>query len=212
MNVFLMVGLPFAIFLIPAAWAAYGIGGSAADRLLKPAAPTGRVRIRRVVLVLAAALIAALGAAAAASADAFGRTTDAGYAIDPVALLFALEAVVDIALIAAVILPGWSNRRAWTLRMVGIYWLCLAAPTWILADAGPGWLSTGPDGIFFLGLPAFIWETVAALAPLALLWLAAVSGGPAADTGTEAPPDASADAGANAGPEDGLDTRCGPRL
>ena len=44
MDVFLMVGLPFATFRIPVAWAAYGIGGSGADPFQKPAAPTGRVR------------------------------------------------------------------------------------------------------------------------------------------------------------------------
>jgi hypothetical protein len=164
--------------LAAAAWAAYGIGGigGIGDPLQSEAGPSGRSRLKRAALVLAAALLAALGAAAAASADAFGRTTNAGYAIEPAALLFALEAVVDIVLVAVVVLPGWSSRRAWAVRMAGVYWLCLAAPTWILVDAGPGWLSTGADGIYFLGLPAFIWEAAAALLPLILLWTAAGRG------------------------------------
>ncbi|HEX7491921.1 MAG TPA: hypothetical protein VF337_09500 [Candidatus Limnocylindrales bacterium] len=186
MDVFLMVGLPFLAFLIPVAWAAYGIGGSGSDPLAMQAEPTGRVRIRRAALVLVAGLVTGLGAASAASAHAFGRTTDAGLAVEPAALLFTLEAVVDLVLIAVVALPGWSNRRAWALRMAGVYWLCLAAPAWILADAGPGWISTGSDGIYALGLPAFIWETVAALVPPLLLWLAARGGYAPDDAGSSA--------------------------
>jgi hypothetical protein len=187
MDVFLLVGLPFVTFLIPVAWAAYGIGGSGADPFRKPVRPPGRVRVRRTLLLVAAASVTALGAAAAASADAFGRTTDAGFVIDPAALIFALEAVADLGLIAVVILPGWSNRRAWALRMMGIYWLCLAAPIWILADAGPGWLSTDPaSGIFFLGLPVAALEATAALLPMLLIWIAAMGGSRADDSAAEA--------------------------
>jgi bacteriorhodopsin len=82
--------------------------------------------------------------------------------------------------------------------MAGVYWLCLAAPIWILADAGPGWLSTGSDGIFFLGLPAFVWEMTAALLPLVLLSIAAGGGSAAGAAGPDAGTDLRPDAGPNA--------------
>jgi hypothetical protein len=186
MDVFLYIGVPFGILLVPFVWAAMGIGGSASDpNQTPPSPPTIRLRLRRTTIILGAALITGLGAAAAASAGAFARTTDVGYPIEPTALLFALEALVDIALIAVVALPGWSGRRAWLLRMLGIYWLCAAAPILILADAGPGWLSTDPaTGLMMAGIPAFSWELLAAFAPAVLLLIASRNGrSPAAPDG-----------------------------
>ena len=176
MDIFLLA-IPFAVLLVPFVWAGYGIGGHAADANEAPApAPSRRRRLARSVLVVAAAKVAALGAAAAASAGAFARTTDAGYNIEPTALIFTLEAVVTVALVAIVALPGWSGRRAWVLRTVGVYWLCLALPAMILADAGADWLSIDPGrGISFLAVPAFVWEAAAAAAPALLLWFAGSS-------------------------------------
>jgi hypothetical protein len=177
-DIFLLA-VPFAVFLIPFLWAAYGIGGSATDpNEAPPPAPGARRRLARSILVVSAAILAAIGAAAAASAGAFARTTNAGYYIEPTALFFALQAMVNLVLLAIVALPGWSTRRAWALRMIGVYWACLAIPAMILADAGPDWLSTDPGhGVFFLAVPAFVWEAAAALAPALLLWIASRSEG-----------------------------------
>jgi hypothetical protein len=173
MDVFLIVGLPFGLFLVAFAWAGYSIGGSAAGPDGTPPPPGGRRRLGRSGLIAGAAVVTALGAGAAGSAGAFARTTNTGYPVEPTALLLALEAVADLALVAVVALPGWSSRRAWTLRMVAVYWLCLALPAWILADAGPDWLSTDPArAILMLGFPAFVWEALALVVPAILVLFA----------------------------------------
>jgi hypothetical protein len=174
MDVFLFVGLPIGVFLVAFVWAGYAIGANAASQFAEPPAPpTPRQRTRRTVTTLIAAAIAALGAMAAASAGAFSRVTDEAYVIEPAALILIIEATVDLALAAVVALPGWSPGRAWVLRTVGLYWLCLAGPVLILSDAGPGWMSADPAaGLFFLGLPAFCWEIVAVVVPALLIWLA----------------------------------------
>jgi hypothetical protein len=176
-DVFLLIGIPFGIFLTAFVWAGYAIGGTAAGP--DPALPlrsTMRLRVVPAALVLVAANLAAFGAAAAATAGAFARLTDAGFPVEPAALLFTLEAAIDLGLVILVILPGWSTRRAWILRTVGAYWLCAALPTMILADGGSGWLSMNPsNGMLMLGLPVFTWETVAALLPALLIWRASIA-------------------------------------
>lgn len=174
MDVFALIGIPFGVFLIAFVCAGYAIGGSAASPDAEQAVPsTPRSRIRRTALLLVATVLAVFGAIAAADVGAFSRLTDAGYAVEPAALLFGLEAIVDLALVIVVALPGWSARRTWILRTVGLYWLCVACPILIVSDAGTGWLSVEPaNGFFVLGLPAFAWEAVACFAPVALLWFA----------------------------------------
>jgi hypothetical protein len=171
MEVFLIVGIPFAVFLIGFTWAGYGIGGTTPKP--DPASSvraTLRSRVGPAAIVVLAAALAALGAAAAATAGAFARLTDVGYPIEPAALLFLLEAVADLALAVVVILPGWSPRRVWILRTLAIYWLCAAFPIVILADAGPDWLSTNPAyGMTLLAVPAFIWEAIAIVIPALLI-------------------------------------------
>ena len=180
MDVFLLIGLPFAVFLAAAVSAGYAMGGHAAGPdAAPPARATLRLRIVPTVLVLAAAGLTVLGAAAAASAGAFERLTNAGYAIEPAALLLALETAIDLALAAVVVRPPWSIRRAWVLRTVAVYWLCAAAPTMILADGGPGWLSTNPGyGMTMLGVPSFSWEAIAVLIPALLILRASRGGAP----------------------------------
>jgi hypothetical protein len=174
MDVFLLIGIPFAVFLVAAVWIGYAIGGHAASTDVAPLPRTTlRTRATPTAMVLVAALMAVMGAAAAATAGAFARLTNAGYAIEPAALLFLLEATVDLALAALVLLPGWSIRRAWILRAVSAYWLCAAAPTLILADGGAGWLSTNPAyGMTLLAVPSFSWEAIAVLMPALLIWRA----------------------------------------
>jgi hypothetical protein len=174
MDVFPLIGVPFGVFLIAFLWAGYAIGDRATGAAQGiPERSALRQRIRPTVLVLIAAILALLGAVAATVAGAFARLTDAGLAIEPAALLLILEALVDLALATAVALPGWSARRAWVMRTVGVYWLCAAGPTMILADAGSGWLSTNPaNGMLLLGLPAFSWEAIAVLMPALLIWRA----------------------------------------
>lgn len=171
MEVFLVIGIPFVVFLVAFVWAGYGIGGTVPKP--DPASPvraTLRSRVGPAALVLLAAVFAGFGAAAAATAGAFARTTDVGYPIEPAALLFLLEAVVDLVLVAVVILPGWSPRRAWILRTIGIYWLCASFPSVILADAGSNWLSTNPAyGMTLLAVPAFSWEAIGILMPALLI-------------------------------------------
>jgi hypothetical protein len=177
MDIFLYIGVPFGVLLIPFVWAAYGIGGSATGPTETPIRPTGRRRTIRSILVFTAALVTVSGALAAASAGALARTTDVDFAIEPTALFYVLEAAVDLALAAAVIFPGWSARRAWLLRTIGVYWLCLAGPALLLADAGPGWLTfDSANGMTQLGIPDFIWEGAAAVVPALLLWTASRRG------------------------------------
>ena len=174
MDVFPLIGIPFGVFLVAAVYAGYAIGGHATspDAAL-PAQATLRRRAIPTAMVLVAALLALLGAAAATTAGAFARLTNAGYAIEPAALLFMLEAAVDLAFVALVLLPGWSTRRAWILRTVSVYWLCAAAPTMILADGGAGWLSTNPAyGMTLLAVPSFTWEAIGVLMPALLIWRA----------------------------------------
>ena len=181
MDIFLLVGFPFAVFLIAFAWAGYAIGERAAGPDPEvPARGTLRHRLRPMSLVLIATVLAAAGACAAAVGGAFARTTDVAYPIEPAALLFVLEALVDLALAVLVAIPGWSARRAWVMRAVGVYWLCAAVPIMILADPGSGWLSTNPaTGMLFLGLPSFSWEVIAVSIPALLIMRASK---------TEAPP------------------------
>jgi hypothetical protein len=177
MEIFLYIGVPFGVLLIPFVWAAYGIGGSATDPTETPIRPTDRRRTFRSILVLAAVSITVSGALAAASAGAFARITDVGFAVEPTALFFILETAVDLVLVTAVIFPGWSARRAWLLRTIGVYWLCLAGPALLLADAGSGWLSfDSANGMTQLGIPDFIWEGAAAIVPALLLWTASRRG------------------------------------
>lgn len=171
MEVFVFVGIPFGVFLAAFAWAGYAIGRAVPEpdpesRLR----PDLRTRLGPGVVVLVAAILTALGCTAAAIAGAFARTTDVSYPIEPSALLLALETCVDIALAIAVIAPGWSPKRAWIMRTIGVYWLCVAIPTVILADAGPNWLSANPAyGMTMLAVPAFSWEAVAVLMPALLI-------------------------------------------
>jgi hypothetical protein len=182
MDVFLLIGIPFGVFLVAAVWIGYSIGGHAASPdAAPPARATLRLRIFPAALVLAAAGLTVLGAAASASAGAFERLTNAGYAIEPATLALTLETIVDFALAAVVVLPAWSIRRAWVLRTVAVYWLCAAAPTMILADGGAGWLSTNPSyGMTMLGVPSFSWEAVAVLMPALLILRASRGGAPTA--------------------------------
>jgi hypothetical protein len=177
MDIFAIVGIPFAVFLVVFALVGNAIGGSAAapDDAAAPAAPaSGRVRARRCVLLLAAAAVAACGAAAAATGAAFSRLTEASYAIEPAALLFTLEAAVAVGLAGVAALSGWSARRAWVLRTVGVYWLGVAGPALILADSGSGWISLTASGTAALplGLSPFPVEVVAAVVPAILFWVA----------------------------------------
>ena len=177
MDVFALVGVPFAVFLAAFTFAGYSIGGSAAGpERDRPSRSTPQARIRRAALLVIAAALAVLGSAAAAAAGAFARLTDQGYPIEPAALLFALEAAVDLALLLVVALPSWSARRAWAIRAIGLYWLCAAAPILILADAGSG--SPPPAGTandaLLLGMAPILWEVAAVLAPAVLLWVASI--------------------------------------
>jgi hypothetical protein len=155
------------------------VGGSAAGRDPVPSVPPTRgARVRRATLVVAAAGLSAGGAAAAAAGGAFSHLTDEGYAIEPTALLFALEAGVGLALAAVVALPGWSSRRAWILRAIGLYWLCVAGPSLILADYGTGWISLTDQASrsLPLGLAPFPLEIMASVVPAVLIWIASVDG------------------------------------
>jgi hypothetical protein len=189
MNEFLLIGAPFALFLVASAWVGYSIGKTAAGPGTSPAdtgtspgdgaeASSGaraglRKRLWPAVLILLAAALTALGAAAATAAGAFARLTDAGFAVEPAALLFLMETLVELALAIVIVLPTWSAGRSWILRSIGAYWLCLAIPTMILADGGTGWISANPGfGMTLLGLPSFGWEAAAVVLPALLLWRA----------------------------------------
>jgi hypothetical protein len=195
MDEFILIGAPFAIFLTAAIWIGWSIARSgSAERspVTEPASVDGAEpapaagaeqtsgrggesltpRLRRARPDVLATALTALGAAAAAAAGAFARLTDAGFAAEPAALILAFEAAVDLA-IALACLRGWSAGQAWVMRVIGGYWLCLAAPVMILADGGQGWISASPgNGMALLGLPSFGWEAVAVVVPAVLIWRA----------------------------------------
>jgi hypothetical protein len=177
-EVFAFVGIPFLVLLLAFALVGNAIGGNAAgpgtDQ--EPSAPvTAGMRLRPAAVILAASGLAAAGAWAAAAGGAFASLTDQGYAIEPAALVFAIEAIAGIALAGLVALAGLSARRAWILRTVGLCWLCAAAPVLILSDTGAGWVSlVDQRGLLPLGLSPFPIELVAAVAPAVLVWIASL--------------------------------------
>jgi hypothetical protein len=172
MDELILIGAPFSIFLAASAWIGYSIARSGtAERA--PVAGAGLTPgLRRAGLVMLATALTAFGAAAAVAAGAFARLTDAGFAVEPAALILAFEAAVDLA-IALACVRGWSAGKAWVMRVIGGYWLCLAAPVMILADGGQGWISASPgNGMTLLGLPSFGWEAVSVVVPAVFIWRA----------------------------------------
>jgi hypothetical protein len=166
-DVFAIVGLPFVVLLAAFAFAGYSVGGVVVAPDEAPAIPTRRRLLVRTALLLLAAVAAAVGAVVVASNSPFANLTAVSYAIEPAALIFAMQAAVDVVLIALVVLPGWSMRRAWIMRTIGVYWLCSALPALILADPG----SSGGS----MAVPALIVEIAAFVAGAILLWLATLS-------------------------------------
>jgi hypothetical protein len=176
-DVFAFVGIPFVVLLAAFTLVGNAIGDNAAGPDPVPSVPPARgARVRRAALVVVAAGLSGGGAAAAAAGGAFSHLTDESYAIEPAALLFALEAGVGLALAVVVALPNWSARRAWVLRAIGLYWLCVAGPALILADYGNGWISLTDQGSASLplGLAPFPLEIIAAIVPAVLIWIASL--------------------------------------
>jgi hypothetical protein len=162
-DVFAFVGIPFVVLLAAFTLVGNAIGDNAAGPDPVPSVPPARG-------------LSGGGAAAAAAGGAFSHLTDESYAIEPAALLFALEAGVGLALAVVVALPNWSARRAWVLRAIGLYWLCVAGPALILADYGNGWISLTDQGSASLplGLAPFPLEIIAAIVPAVLIWIASL--------------------------------------
>jgi len=123
-----------------------------------------KIRATRAALLAIAAFMAVLGAEAALVA---------GWQQDPStgraeALVFLLEGAVDLALAFFVLMPAWTLRRIWVLRLVSVCWL-VAGPAALVITFGSGPLAT-----FYLGLGPDMWAVLSVVVGVALVWLSSL--------------------------------------
>jgi len=123
-----------------------------------------KVRTTRAALLAIAAFMAVLGAEAALVA---------GWQQDPStvraeALVFLLEGAVDLALAFFVLMPAWTLRRIWVLRLVSVCWL-VVSPAALAITFGSGPLAT-----FYLGLGPDMWAAFSVVVGAALVWLSSL--------------------------------------
>jgi hypothetical protein len=117
-----------------------------------------------VAVLAVAAFMAVLGAEAALVA---------GWQGDPStgraeALVFLLEGALDLALAFFVLMPAWTLRRIWVLRLVSVCWL-VVGPVVLVITFGSGPLAT-----FYLGLGPVSWGAFSVVVGAALVWLSSL--------------------------------------
>jgi hypothetical protein len=160
-------GVAFAIALCAAVLVGLAIGSGAEGADAGPALGNPvRVRLGRAALLATAAYLAVLGAEAALVAGAAdspgnGRTE---------ATVFILEGLTDLLLVAAVLLPAWTLRRIWVLRLIAVCWLGVGLPALLLT------FGAGPLGAFYLGLGPTPWAAVAVFIGAGLVWSSSLLG------------------------------------
>ncbi len=173
----LVFGIAFAVLVVVFGGIGLAVGASAEGP--DPGPPTRsplKVRITRAVLLAIAAFMAVLGAEAALVAGwfddpAIGRAE---------ATVFLLEGAADLLLAAVVLMPTWTLRRIWVLRLVAVCWLVVGPPTLVLT------FGRGPLATFYLGFGPDLWAAFSVVVGALLVWLSSV-GGTVAEAEAEAP-------------------------
>jgi hypothetical protein len=168
----LVFGFAFAVLLLVSIGIALAVGASAEGPDPGPPGHSPlKVRATRSALLAIAAFIAVLGAEAALVA---------GWQQDPStgraeALVFLLEGATDLALALFVLMPAWTLRRIWVLRLVAACWLVAGTVALVLT------FGSGPLATFYLGLGADMWAAFSVLIGTALVWLSSLG----STTGTD---------------------------
>jgi hypothetical protein len=164
----LIAGIVFVIALCGFGGLGIAIGATAeGPDPAPPLASPVRVRATRAALLAIAAYLALLGAGAAAVGawlddPAIGRAE---------AVVFLLEAAVDLGLAVFLLLPGWTLRRVWLLRLVATCWLVVGPPAVVFT------LGRGPLATFYLGFDPAGWAVFSVVVGATLVWLASLGGG-----------------------------------
>jgi hypothetical protein len=138
------------------------------------------LRATRCALLLVAAFMAVLGAEAALVA---------GWQQDPStgraeALVFLVEGVVDLALALIVLMPAWTLRRVWVLRLLAACWIVVGPVALVLT------FGSGPLATFYLGLGPDLWAAFSVVAGAMLVWLSSLGGGTVVEPAAEPLPTA----------------------
>jgi hypothetical protein len=164
----LVFGIAFAVALC--AFCVIGVAvGSTAEGPDPPPLPRSalKLRITRAALLATAALLSLLGAQAALVAGS-GDDPAAGRAE---AIVFLLEGAANLCLTLIVLMPAWTLRRIWVLRLVAVCWLVVGAPALVLT------VGRGPLVSFYLGFGPDGWAAFAVLVGAVLVWLSSLGGG-----------------------------------
>jgi hypothetical protein len=167
-HVELIVGLIFVIALCAFGGLGLAVGASAEGPDPDPPLHSPmRLRLTRAALLASAAYLSLLGAGAAAVGawlddPAIGRAE---------AVVFLLEGAVDLGLALFVLLPGWTLRRVWLLRLVATCWLVVGPPAVVFT------LGRGPLATFYLGFEPAAWAVFSVVIGATLVWLASLGGG-----------------------------------
>ena len=161
----LVFGLAFtvAVFIFGGIGVAVGATAEGPDPGPPGCSPL-KVRTTRAALLAIAAFMTVLGAEAALVA---GRQQDPSTGRAEV-LVFLLEGAVDLALAFFVLMPAWTLRRIWVLRLVSVCWL-VVGPAALVTTFGSGPLAT-----FYLGLGPDMWAAFSVVVGAALVWLSSL--------------------------------------
>jgi len=161
----LLFGLAFtvAVFIFGGIGVAVGATAEGPDPGPPGCSPL-KVRTTRAALLAIAAFMTVLGAEAALVA---GRQQDPSTGRAEV-LVFLLEGAVDLALAFFVLMPAWTLRRIWVLRLVSVCWL-VVGPAALVTTFGSGPLAT-----FYLGLGPDMWAAFSVVVGAALVWLSSL--------------------------------------
>ena len=161
----LVFGIALVVLLIVFAGIGVAVGAGAEGPDPGPPGQSPlKVRTTRAALLAVAAFMAVLGLEAALVA---------GWQQDPStgrseAVVFLLEAVVDLALALVVLMPAWTLRRIWVLRLVAVCWL-VVGPVALVITIGSGPLTT-----FYLGLGPDMWVAISVVVGALLVWLSSL--------------------------------------
>ena len=178
-DVELVFGIAFAVALCAFCVVGLAVGSTAEGPDPTPLPRSGLdLRITRAALLGIAVLLNLLGAQAALVAGS-GDDPSAGRAE---AIVFLLEGVANLGLTLVVLMPAWSLRRMWVLRLLAVCWLVVGAPALVLT------VGRGPLVSFYLGFGPDAWAAFAVVVGAVLVWLSSLGGGHEVEpTGRPAP-------------------------
>lgn len=126
-----------------------------------------KMRITRTALLATAAFLALLGAEASMVAGSLDDpATGRGEA-----LVFLMEGAADLVLALVVLVPAWTLRRVWVLRLVAVCWLVVGPPALVLT------FGRGPLSSFYLGFGPDMWAAFAVVVGAVLVWLSSLGRG-----------------------------------